>query len=183
MTDSAGQQGGEPLQIDGGPLGQLQFHWQDDRYQHQWLSDSGDLLLQSIETKAPWPASPPLQQIHQQSFPDGRDVIFGVGMSGRGHWSASFTLVPDLNCWIVELACRSPVAPEVLGSTYELPPEWKQADANGICELKNGSFSYEPIAPAVVTFNAAKSSTHVAPPVIPEEATTVQWAFRLRATS
>ncbi|GAB5403066.1 MAG: hypothetical protein Aurels2KO_12970 [Aureliella sp.] len=182
MTSSAGQQGGEPLQIEGGPLGQLLFRWEGDRYHHKWLSESGESLMHSIETNDSWPASPPLQQIHQQSFPDGREVIFGVGMSGRGHWSASFTLVPDLQCWIVELACRSPVAPEVLGSTYEMAPQWKQADTSLICDLNGCSFSCEPIAPALMSFDTSGSKTNIAPSAIPSEATTVQWAFRLRAS-
>ena len=99
--------GGESLSLDGGMLGRLEFNWQGDRYQHRWLFED-EVLITSLESDGTivWPESPPLQQIHHQSFGDGREVLFGVGMSGRGHWSASFTLVPELRCWIVELACR-----------------------------------------------------------------------------
>lgn len=182
MTDSTNKQGGEPLQIDGGDLGQLSFKWANDRYCHHWIAASGEVLMESSETNDPWPASPPMQQIHQQSFPDGREVIFGVGMSGRGHWSASFTLVPDLKCWIVELACRSPIAPESLNSTYNLLPAWAVAEdqASAQCQLADATYSCEPISPASIAFDATSNSLQIAPSVIPEQATTVQWAFRLR---
>lgn len=181
MSDSKTRQGGEPLQIDGGPLGQLHFAWENDRYHHQWLSAEGATILRSAESSTPWPSSPPMQQIHHQSFADGRDVIFGVGMAGRGHWSASFTLVPDLKCWIVELACRSPVVPEALASTYDMVSEWYAAeDSSARSKLADTTFSLEPLAPACLTFNATDKNLLVAPSSVPDKATTTQWAFRLR---
>ena len=116
------QKGDELIQLDGGRLGVLSFEWQDDRYRHFWTFSDSDAEIQSIESGSnePWPLSPPLQQIHSQSFGDGREVIFGVGMAGRGHWSASFTLVPELKCWIVELACRSGSTADRLRNSYEI---------------------------------------------------------------
>lgn len=80
-----------------------------------------------------WPASPPLQDINQLPIgPD--DAVLGVGMAGRSHWSASYSLEqrPAARCCIkADLAClvkmddsdrlENPIAPPVqLGSTYEL---------------------------------------------------------------
>ncbi len=121
----------ESMHLDGGRYGKVEFHWTGDRYRHQWTfpGTGSDPLLQSVESGADavWPLSPPLQQVHLQSFDDGREVIFGVGMSGRGHWSASFTMVPELHGWIVEFACRSPLVPERLGCVYQLHSNWTAA--------------------------------------------------------
>ncbi|RMF36881.1 MAG: hypothetical protein D6753_18655 [Planctomycetota bacterium] len=125
--------------------------------------------------------SPPLQQIHAQDFGDGRRVIFGVGMAGRGHWSASFTLVPELESWIVELACRSPVAPTWLGNTYQADDRWVANDnQGGLQRLCGGKrLELQPIAPSSrVEMDAG--TIRVLPQQILPGAATTQWAFRLR---
>lgn len=178
------QRTAEPLTLDGGKLGALSFDWLGDRYSHQW-SLHGENVLASAEGSSGcvWPDAPPLQQIHQQSFGDGREVVFGVGMSGRGHWSASFTLVPDLRCWIVELACRSPIKPESLASSYQINSSWKSASA-GSWELQVGETSVrlEPIQPST-TAERLEDLLKLYPTSIPDIApSTTQWAFRLRVT-
>jgi hypothetical protein len=131
-----------------------------------------------------WPLSPPLQQIHRQSFGDGREVVFGVGMAGRGHWSASFTLVPDLKCWIVELACRATVEPTALHSTYHLSGNWWADDGVFRCETggtgQDGcKLCIEAIAPSSIA-ELDGSRLTIRPSQTAPDATT-QWAFRLRA--
>ncbi len=179
------QRGGEPLELLGGPLGDLAFHWSGDRYVHEWHFREAvtPLALMSVESghDVAWPVSPPLQQIHRQSFADGREVVFGVGMAGRGHWSASFTLVPDLKCWIVELACRASVAPETLMSTYRLAGEWYAAsDHEFRCESGKLPLLIESIA---VSSAAELAGDHlrIRPSQLATSAATQQWAFRLRA--
>lgn len=176
------------LTLDGGPLGSLAFAWLGDRYQHTWRYEGTDksstTLIASIESDGTslWPVSPPLQQIHQQAFDDGREVIFGVGMSGRGHWSASFTLVPELRSWIVELACRSPLMPESLTSLYQLTGQWK-ASPNGTWErsIDQRLVRLEPIAPSTIGVIVDADQLRISParPPAPPPSTT-QWAFRLR---
>ncbi len=88
MTKASGRPH-EPMHLDAGKLGRIEFQWTGDRYQHHWrFPNSSEALakLCSVESNAEaiWPVSPPLQQVHLQSFDDGREVIFGVGMSGRG---------------------------------------------------------------------------------------------------
>lgn len=182
MTDTAARRGGEPMQICGGVLGDLQFTWQDDRYQHAWtFGPEGSLGLTSLESPASttWPISPPLQQIHQQSFADGREVIFGVGMSGRGHWSASFTLVPDLKCWIVELACRSSIAAQSLMSSYQQVGPWQPEGTTKVTASSEATqLSLEALSPAALSIQDACIS--VAPTTSPTAGSTLQWAFRLR---
>lgn len=176
------QRGGEPLLLSGGALGDLAFEWSGDRYRHRWQFAPSEPLISSVESSsaAVWPASPPLQQIHQQSFGDGRQVIFGVGMAGRGHWSASLTLVPDLKCWIVELACRSPVDPESLASTYELAGEWEQISGQAFA-TRHGTkqLQLEAISPSSSVV-VSENQISIRPAHIGHGAATRQWAFRLR---
>lgn len=177
------QSGGEPVGLDGGPLGTLDFHWDQDRYRHSWRFPNHDLQLASVESDSSqvWPVSPPLQQIHQQSFGDGREVVFGVGMSGRGHWSASFTLVPDLSSWIVEFACRSPVDPECLLSTYEAnrAPQANSEMQFGFLDVPG--IVMEAVAPGTL---ASQEDQRLAfsPAQLTSGDVTCQWALRLRVT-
>ncbi|MCA9131645.1 MAG: hypothetical protein KDA45_00750 [Planctomycetales bacterium] len=178
------QRGGEPLELVGGPLGDLAFQWAGDRYHHQWrfAEQRASVSLLSVESDSEtlWPLSPPLQQIHRQSFGDGREVIFGVGMAGRGHWSASFTLVPELKCWIVELACRAAVEPQDLVSTYRLQGQWTAAEEGAFrCDRGPSPLCVEAIGPGSTAELQADLLT-----IRPQQtaaAATTQWAFRLRA--
>ena len=181
MTRS--QRGGEPLALDGGRLGDLRFEWSGDRYTHHWRFDSDrEVGLTSLESDgdAAWPISPPLQQIHRQSFGDGREVVFGVGMAGRGHWSASFTLVPELRCWIVELACRSPAEGSELLSSYRLHGPWSRTDAGAIaCQAGERLLCLEAIETSS-TAELDRDQLTLRPHRTLADATN-QWAFRLRA--
>lgn len=192
------QRGSETIELDGGALGKLTFEWHDDRYHHRWSipqapveesANPSTIELESVESgsDANWPSSPPLQQIHSQSFGDGREVIFGVGMAGRGHWSASFTLVPDLKCWIVELACKSPGKPERLQSAYRSDcfPDGAWTIEGETYSL-NGepSIALEAIAPGttaeLVGGDGNLETLNFSPRALSEEMETIQWAFRLR---
>lgn len=182
------QRGGEPLVLAGGELGDLAFDWAGDRYQHTWRfaaasGDSSDpqVGLQSIESSSDvvWPVSPPLQQIHRQSFADGREVVFGVGMAGRGHWSASFTLVPDLRCWIVELACRASIAPEALLSSYRLHGPWS-SDEQGIVRCLQAGRPLRVEAAGAGSIAALSDGLlNIGPGQITSVTSTQQWAFKL----
>lgn len=167
------------IQLDGKTLGTLCFDWVGDRYHHRWTFGHTDHEITSVESDSSviWPVSPPLQQIHQQSFDDGREVIFGVGMSGRGHWSASFTLVPDLKCWIVELACRSPVAPETLMSSYRAATS-QEPDAPTQFRFAS-NVTLEPISPSAIAERDSEQIRFL-PAKMAEGNTATQWAFRLR---
>lgn len=178
------QRGGEPLELSGGPLGKLLFHWSGDRYVHEWhFPDQLETVaLRSVESGSDvaWPVSPPLQQIHRQSFGDGREIVFGVGMAGRGHWSASFTLVPDLRCWIVELACRASTTPISLMSSYRLSGQWTPGDSNGYrCDRGSQPLRIEPASPSSNT-SLSNDLLQVTPSSKFDSDSTQQWAFRLR---
>lgn len=178
------QTSNESVKLDGGEFGELSFDWKDDRYQHCWkLSDA---RVDSVESNGVqlWPVSPPLQQIHQQSFGDGREVVFGVGMSGRGHWSASYTLIPDLKCWIVELACRAPVVAESLASTYRSEEGWSAIEPGRFATTGSSEtrLEIEAIEPGSVASLDGQQLV-IKPVELSQEPGTTQWAFRLRVSS
>ena len=173
----------ESVKLAGGDLGDLSFEWKEDRYAHVW--NIADTSVRSVESDSLqlWPVSPPLQQIHQQSFGDGREIIFGVGMSGRGHWSASFTLVPELKCWIVELACRAPIVAEQLLSTYASDAGWTDRDGCYHAGIDGvAGFEIEAIEPGAIA-NSADGQLMIRPVELSKEPGTTQWAFRLRVAN
>ena len=185
---TASEQSGEPYELDGGSLGCLRFRWESDRYFHQFDFSAlagNECVIQSVESdnEQAWPVSPPLQQIHQQSFADGRDVIFGIGMAGRGHWSASFTLVPELKSWIVELACRSSSRPEALSSTYDFQTAEhlvERSEETGDIVLAAGkSVRFEAVSPSSKGLYT-NNQLAIQPATLEDQSETVQWAFRVR---
>ena len=183
MTKNSSSRTHQPMHLDGGRLGKVEFQWTGDRYQHVWTFPGAceAAQLSSIESTADaiWPVSPPLQQVHLQSFDDGREVVFGLGMSGRGHWSASFTMVPELKGWIVEFACRSPLLPERLGCVYSRGSDWK--DTNHVCHCHVGETHYMLEAIAPTTLAALRDELHLAPATMPTTTpATTQWAYRLK---
>ena len=180
---TAPQGGSETVHLDGAALGVLTFLWQEDRYQHHWRFPNSEFQIESLESDSSdlWPLSPPLQQIHQQSFDDGREVIFGVGMSGRGHWSASFTLVPDLKCWIVELACKSPIEPERLQSAYKVAGSF-QSESESKVAVQDSPITLEAIAPSTNLKLLDSDELRLLPRTEPSADATSQWAFRLRVS-
>lgn len=99
-----------------------------DRIEHRVCLADGDHYepqIASVEGSAdePWPASPPLQQVHFQPCPDGRQAALLVGMAGRSHWSAAVEVSADGRQAAFEVACRAASPPDWLGSSYRLETE------------------------------------------------------------
>lgn len=67
---------------------------------------------------APWPASPPFQQLHVEERPTG-PIVFLIGMAGRSHWSAAVDIAEDRRSIRFDVAVRLQTSPEKLGSRYE----------------------------------------------------------------
>lgn len=77
-------------------------------------------ILESVEGDASeaWPASPPMQQIVQESI--GREsapVLLGVGLSGNGHWSSAVEAVSPESLKL-DIACKNSKPASFLGSRY-----------------------------------------------------------------
>ncbi len=184
---TATHSGNDYAELNGGVLGRLNFEWIGDRYQHRWLfGEDSKPVIESKESDHTmhWPISPPLQQVYRQTFDDGRDVMFGVGMAGRGHWSVSFTLVPDLKSWIVEWACRSSTEPQQLFSTYRLFGSW-QTETNSSdqainrCNLTELGLRLEPLS-VLTRLEVRESELIILPDQAPGGQATIQWGIRLR---
>ncbi len=106
----------------------LRFPRCGDRYRLQAVIGE-ELLLETIDgsDEDAWPASPPLQQLHQQQLPSGA-AVFGVGAAGTTHWSASFSIREPGLVWL-EYAARVRRewnrSGEWLGGRFRLAPGWE----------------------------------------------------------
>lgn len=112
--------GGEVLAA--GPL-RVRFHRLGDRIAHaiEWAGGpSPRTLLNSIEgdPDQDWPPSPPLQELHFETRPDGQRLALLVGMAGHSHWSASIALDAAGTALEFDLACRLRETPNRLGNQY-----------------------------------------------------------------
>ena len=108
----------------------LQFDKSGDRWGHRWqlVDSTGQTtdVLTSLEgnDQNVFPASSALQEINLHELPTGQAVL-GVGMAGKGHWSASYSvetddeqpsIKSDLACLLKQLNTDG----QWLGSTYSI---------------------------------------------------------------
>lgn len=102
----------------------VEFRWLGDRFGHvlSAVDSAGQSqpLLESLEgTPADvWPPSPPLQNLHRETLPDGRTALLLVGAAGRSHWSASIEAARGEAKLLFDIACRHGTASGWLGSRY-----------------------------------------------------------------
>ena len=108
----------------------LQFDKSGDRWGHRWqlVDSTGQTtdVLTSIEgdDQDTFPASSALQEINLHELPTGQ-AILGVGMAGKGHWSASYSVEmsdeqPAIKCDLACLLKQLNVDGHWLGSTYSV---------------------------------------------------------------
>ena len=103
------------------------FRFEAGRYRHsiELVIGPDDVVLDaweetSLSNDEDWPASPPIQQLSLEMI-GGTPALLGVGQAGKSHWSISVEPVqgeglrPALK---FDLACRCPVQPRWLGSSY-----------------------------------------------------------------
>ncbi len=103
----------------------VRFVFGTDRWAHvvEWMAPGQThQVLSSIEGSDAddWPASGPLQEISQHDI-ENRQVLLGVGMAGKSHWSVSVR--PVENGLEFDWACRSrnhDRTNDWMGSTYQL---------------------------------------------------------------
>ena len=106
----------------------LQFDKSGDRWGHRWqlVDSTGQTtdVLTSIEggDQDVFPASSALQEINLHELPTGQAVL-GVGMAGKGHWSASYSVEtvdeqPAIKCDLACLLKQLNADGQWLGSTY-----------------------------------------------------------------
>ncbi|MBL9123800.1 MAG: hypothetical protein JNG90_09220 [Planctomycetaceae bacterium] len=100
------------------------------------------VVFESIEgtPEEDWPPSPPLQELHLEARPDGKQLALLVGMAGTSHWSLSVEFDPAAGTAVFDVACRVKRAPGGLGSRYRrsgsAPQEWSaEPQTSGSLEL------------------------------------------------
>ena len=94
------------------------------------IGDSYLPLLESIEgsQEEPWPASPPMQQVVEESFtPGAPPVLLGVGLSGNGHWSIAVETM-DAKRLKFDVACKNSKNAVWLGSQYRVLASFQKFD-------------------------------------------------------
>ena len=176
--------------------------WSVDRYQHRigWLLDGVEhAALESCEGSPAddWPLSPPMQQFSMQQI-DGNPALLGVGMAGRGHWSASFILLKN-ECveLVVELACLVPhlpvdqsAPPQIPISTYRVINLCRMQQADGIGGLSSITLQKQGLSdlglnvrmiPGVSHFRMSPAGEHqfAIEPVMNDVNKTCQWSYQI----
>lgn len=120
----------EPIEIQTSnrlPAIKLQFDRREDRWEHCLIlaTEDSDLAIMSSLEGTPdqiLPPSAPLQDVSRHSLEPKGDAVLCVGMAGKNHWSASFSIEPDVPAGLIksDLAClQKTIVPNAsLGSTY-----------------------------------------------------------------
>ena len=117
-----------PLETSSASSLRLQFEKTGDRWSHRWqLVDANGQatdVLTSVEGGAEdiFPASATMQEVSLHELPTGA-AILGVGMAGKGHWSASYSVEtheeqPSIKCDLACLLKQLQTDGQWLGSTY-----------------------------------------------------------------
>ena len=173
----------------------IEFVETDDRWAHSMVDLSRDpkQLLTSVEGTAEqdWPCSPPLQQVSRHESEQGI-ALLSVGMAGRSHWSASFSIDGD-DALLAELAClarenyRSSAA-RFIGTTYEIANDLRhQLLEDGTVEIKtpSGNVLVEPVGGQGWSSRLALDGNRltVAPGAGQDLSNrSTRWAYRIRFT-
>lgn len=124
----------------------LVFEHQADRWVHRLVltdEETETIVLQSLEGNAEqlWPPSPPLQDASHHSLATG-EAVLAVGMAGKSHWSASFSI--DDGMILADLACliknQPPPNTDAIASQYEIGQNVNATcHENGCTRLQIGS--------------------------------------------
>ena len=110
------------------PAIKLQFDHREDRWAHRLIYANQDCeveVMSSVEGSPDqvWPSSAPLQEVSRHSLEQG-DALLCVGMAGKSHWSASYSVERNGQASVIksDLAClqKASASDAMLGSTYEL---------------------------------------------------------------
>lgn len=110
------------------PAIKLQFVRCQDRWKHRWIlaTENTEVLIMTSLEGTPdqeLPPSAPLQEASRHCLEQG-DAILCVGMAGKSHWSASFSVEGQGQDAVIksDLAClQKTFGPDSrLGSTYTL---------------------------------------------------------------
>ena len=167
----------------------LKFDKSSDRWSHRWqlVDEDGQAtdVLTSIEGGAEeiFPASAAMQEVSLHELPTGPAVL-GVGMAGKGHWSASYSVEshedqPSIKCDLACLLKQLQSDGQWLGSTYSVGDGVK-VKTEGLkvrFSIKGQSFSL--IAdPAYASIETAEQQIQIVPTKLSDSKTVAtRWLF------
>ena len=147
-------------------------------------------VLTSIEGGAEdvFPASAAMQEINLHELPTG-PAMLGVGMAGKGHWSASYSVEtqegqPAIKCDLACLLKQLQSDGQWLGSTYSVGDGVKvETEGLNVRFSMNGQ-SFSLIAdPAYASIETAEQQIQIVPTKLSDSKTVAtRWLFFLTNT-
>jgi hypothetical protein len=163
----------------------------DDRLAHEIGTLNGDSfypVLESIEgTPADaWPASPPMQQIVEESIGASLSpVLLGVGLSGNGHWSIAIES-QHASLLKFDVACKNSKQALGFGSKYRVSTEWVVASATiSQIELSHSKLERVPTKLQLLAtigqlrYDDADRTIAIVPASDPGKLLTHRWCYRI----
>lgn len=143
-------------------------------------------LLESVEgtEQEPWPPSPPMQQMVEESFaPGASPVLLGVGLSGNGHWSTAIETQHE-RLLKFDIACKNSKSASSFGSEYRVMAQAEQDKPSGMIamqlETTLGAVKIELSASmGQIYFCAEKQTIRISPHSDPESMKTHRWCYEV----
>ena len=178
-----------PLEKSSAEALRLQFDKSKDRWGHRWQLVDADGQTSDVLTSVEggpediFPASGALQEINLHELPAGPAVL-GVGMAGKGHWSASYSVEkhedqPAIKCDLACLLKQLQTDGQWLGSTYAISDgvEVKIEGQRARFSVNSNSFAF--IAdPAYASFETAEGQVQIVPGKLSDSKTVAtRWLF------
>lgn len=133
-------------------------------------------MITNVEAGMDWPPSPPVQDVHFEDR-DANQILFGVGMAGKSHYSLSIES-NRRDKLSFEFACHLKEPPQFLGVTYHLGRRSTEVDnlvADQITPLENSTVLVEEDLDESTSLIIQPKSTERA-----EIPATVQWGFKIQ---
>ena len=142
-------------------------------------------LLRSLDDATDgWPPSPPIQDcLDYQAHRIDPNVLLMTGMAGTAHWSTSVRATPDSIEW--DVACRTAVWPEFVGSTWILHDQVEMNHRqSGVMHLTCGDVSIRLLvgdgAKLEIDEQGARTLIRILPVVSDDTLpTTLRWKYQI----
>jgi hypothetical protein len=158
------------------PSLQILFERCGDRFRHGIRMREAPVAESSVWScegglEDDWPRSPPMQSLHLELGPNGKQRAMLVGMAGRSHWSMSVEADAANDRFLFDLACRVREIPPPLRSCYE----WQRQAGNG-----GPPILFEPVPPLEMIQTPDRIVLQVVPQNISLPAT-IRWQYTVLA--
>ncbi len=143
-------------------------------------------LLESVEGTElePWPASPPMQQMVEESFaPGASPVLLGVGLSGHGHWSTAIETQRD-QLLKFDIACKNSKSSSWFGSEYRVLTNASQSELCGTTTLlldSDGLVARIEIGASIgqLDYSVEEQKLRISPHSEPRSIRTHRWCYEI----